>query len=162
MTVWDKHPNYTEQELRLLVKAAASVLYDTADDQSQLEPEILELGPRSAARRLAREINATSDTDHLERLTALLGDDADARTACLTVLAEIRKHEPLAAEVAAAYEDQQNKMFGVEVLLVGALLVLAIRIKSVSVKPGVKVDFYESSDAVKSFIANLVTGGAGG
>ena len=82
---------------------------------------------------------------------------ADALQHCLAVLDEIRKHPVLAPRVAEAYEDQRNKLTGVDLLLAGALLVLAVRVKSVAFGK-TKMDFYEASEAIQKFLVKLVGG----
>ncbi|MGH8722737.1 MAG: hypothetical protein ACREU4_12170, partial [Burkholderiales bacterium] len=80
-TIWDKHPEYGEDELRSLVRAAASALYDSADDRAGLDSDLFDAGPRSAARDLARELGVANAPVGTAELESLLGDPAAARTA---------------------------------------------------------------------------------
>jgi hypothetical protein len=157
MSIWDKHPNYTDDELRLLVKAASTVLLDNADRTEELDPGLLEMGTRSAARELSSALKERGADVPVEDIHRLLSDEATARTASLAALDAIRTHPALAERVAEEYDNQRNKMLGVEILLAAALLVVAVKVKRIVLSKGVMIEFYKSADAVKTVIATLAS-----
>jgi hypothetical protein len=76
----------------------------------------------------------------------------------LRVLEEVRQYPELADEIDQRYAARQQKMAAPElILLSGALVVLAMRIKEINIsRKGKRITFYPSGDAVKSFVSGLV------
>ncbi len=155
-SIWDRYPDLSPSELRNLVAATAQVLAGSAD-ASQLPADPIEMSVGQAARELTTSVEGLSP-GRRSAVQELLEDDDTAVELCQAVLVEVRRHPELATEVAEAYEERTRKMAGAEVLLLtGALLVLAIRIKEIKVGKGnTKITFSESSEAVKAFLAGLV------
>jgi hypothetical protein len=60
MSIWSKHPNYSDDELRILVKAAASVLVDGAEGEA-VDQDILEMSEQSTAKELARSVGTSPE-----------------------------------------------------------------------------------------------------
>jgi len=155
MDIWMKYPNYSRDDLRLLVRAAAAVLYDTAANKEQLDAGVLDMSRRVASKNLARDLQLSQIDRRTEQIEAFLTNERASESACLEALAEIRKYPELAKRVAEAYDGLKNRMTGIETLLAGALLLLAIRVKKVTLPGGGEVDFYESADAVKNALVRL-------
>jgi hypothetical protein len=156
-SIWDSYPDLSPSELRNLVAVTAQVLAGSAGS-AQLPADPIEMSTGQAARELTGPERGLSP-DMRAAVQELLEDDDTAVELCHAVLGEVRRHPELAAEVARAYEDRTRKMAGAELLLLaGALVVLATRIKEIRVgKSGTKVTFSESGEAVKAFLAALLT-----
>lgn len=157
MSIWDKYPDFTADELRTLVAVTAQVLLESDEAAGTVPEDLLELPTGATARELAAALGTDSAA-----VRALLEDDARARRAALRVLGEVRGHPALASRVADAYEARGRKMAVETVLLAGALVILAIKLKDVSfTREGVHAGFTESQEAVKAFIKGLLPGGGG-
>lgn len=156
-TIWDRYPDLSPGELRTLVATTAQVLADSADAALPADP--IEMSTGEAARALTASLDGL-EPDAVEDVQELLEDAESATDLCCAVLDQVRAHPDLASAVSAAYEERTRKMAGFEMLLLaGALVVLAIKIKEVRVgKNGVKVSFSESSEAVQAFVSGLVSG----
>jgi hypothetical protein len=155
-SLWDQYPDLSPTELRILVAATAQVLADSAAD-AELPADPLEISSGEAARQLTASI-ASLDDSKRTLVQELLEDDEASEQLVHAVLTEVRRHPELAAAVDAAYAERARKMTGGELmLLAGALVVLATRIKEIKVgKGGTKITFADSGDAVKSFLAGLI------
>jgi hypothetical protein len=157
MSIWDKYPDFTADELRTLVAVTAQVLLESDAATGAVPQDLLDLPAGATARELAAALGADSAA-----IRDLLDDDARARQAALSVLGEVRRHPALATRVADAYEARGRTMAVETVLLAGALVILAIKLKEVSfTKEGVRASFTESQEAVKAFIRGLLPGGGG-
>ena len=155
-SIWERYPDLSPGELRTLVAVTAQVLADSAD-RAQLPTDPIEISTGEAARELTGSVGVL-DADERGVVQELLEDDDTAVELCHVVLAEVRRHPDLADAVAEAYEVRERKMTGAEVLLlVGALVVLATRIKKIKLAKGhTEITFSESGDAVKAFLSGLV------
>jgi hypothetical protein len=152
-TIWDKHPNYTADELRTLVAVAAQVLCDSEEAAGAVPPDLLDLPPAATARALSAELDDATP----QAVRAMLDDEDRAQKAALLVLDQLRAQPDLAARIAQAYEARTGKMAVETILLAGALVILAIKLKSFSfTRDGVKATFTESREAVKAFVSGLV------
>jgi hypothetical protein len=153
--VWDRYPDLEPREFRELVAVTAQTLSEAGDE---VPGDVLEQSARGASRDLAPVLQEAEPDVERWQIQALLEDDALAEQACRRVLDEVRAQPELAARVAAAYEERRQKMTGIElVLLAGALVVLAIRVKRI--KWGDRqVDFEPSGEAVSTFVAGLAKG----
>jgi hypothetical protein len=156
-SIWDRYPDLAPGELRTLVAVTAQVLADSAD-RAQLPADPIEISTGEAARELTGSAGVLA-ADERDAVQELLEDDETAVELCRAVLDEVRQHPDLADAVAEAYQDRERKMTGVEVLLlVGALVVLATRIKKIKLQKGhTEITFSESGEAVKAFLAGLVS-----
>ncbi|MFI7405963.1 hypothetical protein ACIBW9_36785 [Streptomyces sp. NPDC049541] len=159
-SIWDRYPDLSPHELRDLVAATAQVLADFSD-RSELPTDPIEMSTGEAARELTASIDVLS-AGQRGVVQELLEDDETAVRLCQVVLDEVRRYRELADAVAKAYEERTRKMTGAEVLLLaGAVVVLATRIKEIKVgkgKEGTKITFSESGEAIKKFLAGLVSG----
>jgi hypothetical protein len=157
-SIWDNYPALTEAELRNLVAAAAQVLAAGAD-HADVPDDVLEISDSAAARELAAPATGLGEFKPAEIRQVLEDDEASAELS-RAVLDEVRKYPALADEVAEAYEERSRKMAGAEMLLLaGAIVVLAIRIKEIRIGKGqTRITFAESGDAVKAFLAGLLSG----
>jgi len=155
-SIWDRYPDLSPSELRNLVAATAQVLAGSAD-RSELPADPIEISTGEAARELTASIDMLS-ADERGVVQELLEDDDTAIELCHVVLGEVRRHPELASAVAQTYEERSRKMTGAELLLLaGALVVLATRIKEIRAgKGGTKITFSESGEVVKAFLAGLV------
>lgn len=161
MSVWDKYPNLPPAEFRTLVAVAAQVLLE-GNSGGDVSQELLQQSTRASARDLEPLLTQVDASITKQDVQALLEDEEGASRACRAVLDQVRGYPELAQRVAEEYEARQQKMTGVEVvLLAGALVVLAMRIKHVRIGSFV-LDFDPANDAVKTFVAGLVKAGGGG
>jgi hypothetical protein len=156
-TIWDRYPDLTPSELRNLVAAAAQVLAGSAGGDDALPEDPIEMSTGQAARLLTASVDGL-EPEQRGTVQELLEDDETAVELSRAVLDEVSRHPELAAEVTEVYQERTRKMTGAELLLlVGALVVLATRIKEIKAgKGGTKITFSESGDAVKGFLAGLV------
>lgn len=155
MDIWEQYPNYSNDDLRILVKSAAITLYDAAEENSELDPELFECGPNSIAMQLRECLLGQIGAGELDKIGRMLSDNARARELCLAVLDEVRQNRALAEKIAEAYARERNKMTGVEVLLAGVLLLLAARIKRIRLPNHTEIDFIEVNKNVASLIAKV-------
>jgi hypothetical protein len=155
-SIWDQYPDLSPSELRNLVAATAQVLADGAAD-AELPEDPLEISTGEAARQLTASVAGLDDSERAV-VQEMLEDDDASEQLVYAVLTEVRRHPELAAAVDATYAERARKMTGGELmLLAGALVVLATRIKEIKTgKGGTKITFAESGDAVKSFLAGLI------
>jgi hypothetical protein len=159
MSIWDKYPNYSPEELRTLTAVAAETMVDSARDTS-VTADLLRLSPKSAATQLQPLLQEVAPGIQREQVQAALEDPEQSSKMALVVLGEIRRIPPLAERVAAAYDARSSEMCGPELLLLaGAVVILAIKVKSFSIsKDGVQASFYEARKAVTTFVGGLIRG----
>jgi len=157
MSIWNKHPNYGADELRILTAVAAETLVDCADDPG-VTPDILRVPPRSAAAEIQTVLNERDTSIEREAIQAALENPDQASRIALFVLDQIRQVPPLADKVAEAYAARRREMFSPELLLMaGAVVILSIKVKNFKVsKGGLQASFYEANEAVKNFVTGLV------
>jgi hypothetical protein len=160
MTIWDRYPNLSDGELRNLVATTARVMLDADGVQANVSNDLLNTSNLSASRELAALLPGAQAGQAGDILNILEDEDLSREVAC-AVLDEVRKQPELAQMVADAYEERAQKMVVPElVLLTGALVILAIKIDTIQWnKKGVKIKFYESGEAVKTFLSGLLKSG---
>jgi hypothetical protein len=160
MAIWDKHPNYTGEELRVLVKLCAQALLALDAGATQLPQDLLQFPSSRTARELVPLVQATGISLTAQQVQKAIEDDEISSRLCLKILDEVCKYPELAERIAADYEAQAKTMAIPELmLLTGALVILAIKIKSIKWGPKKKeINFYESSEAVKQFLTQLLKG----
>jgi hypothetical protein len=152
MSIWQKFPNLTRTELRTLTAVTCQELLTTEDGQSALPSDSLEISPARAAKEIAELVGV----DASDELREALEDEDTSRDVCLKILDEVRRTPLLAQRVAAAYDATQNLMSVEVLLLVGALVILTIKIKHIRWnESGTDIEFFESSDSIKKFISTL-------
>ena len=158
MSIWDKHPNYTDDELRLLVTVAAEVLLEGDAGTEHFPPDLLEISPISAARDLLPVLQDEQPGLRVDEVQSVLENPKFSNDLCIAILSEIKGNPKLAALVSDAYLRHRRKMGGPEtILLAGALVVLAIKLKDIRWgSKGGRISFYESSETVKAFLLSLL------
>src|ERR1700726_1168465 len=118
----------TDTQLRGLVHAAADILCDEGDSQD--DPSIRTLGNRAAAREVATTLGQ-ADSQVVEALQTAFDATDTSRQISIKVLEELRHLPELARLIDARYESGHNRMSPEALLLTGALVVLAIRVRSI-------------------------------
>jgi len=163
MSIWDKFPDYSAEELRTLTAVAAETLVDCAQDAS-LTADVLRLSSKAVTTELQSMLQDSIPGVQGEQLQAAFDDPERAQKIALAVLWQVRHITPLAEVVAEAYEARNREMAGPELLLLtGAIVILALKVKSVDIsKSGAKFSFYEAGAAVKSFVTDFVKSGVRG
>ena len=154
-SIWDRYSDLSPDELRPLVTAAAQTLADAEDDEHQATGDVLQESPRSLAQHLTPILQARDPSLTTSQIQMVLEDDDLATEVSRYVLDEIRMVPELAERVAEVYEERRQKMVGLElILLAGALVVLAMRIKRLRVGRTV-IDFEPAGNAVSTFVGGL-------
>lgn len=158
MSIWNQHPNYSDDQLRQLVAVCSEVFLDSDTAAEQFPPDFLEISPAMAARQLGPVLEENGQTLHAESVQEVLQDPIPSRDLCIAILTEIKRSPELATRVSETYARRERKMGGPEtVLLAGALVVLAIKLKELRWGPeGGRISFYESAETVKAFLLNLL------
>ena len=152
MSIWQKFPNLTRTELRTLAAVTCQELLTTEEGKNAFTAEFLEISPGTAATQIAELVGI----DASDELREFLEVEDASRDVCLKILDEVRRTPLLAERVAAAYDAAQRTMSAEVLLLVGALVILAIKIKHIRwSESGTDVSFFESSDAIKKLISSL-------
>lgn len=157
-SIWDKYPNFSENELRTLVLLSVQIMLESESGKSEFSDNLLDISSFSASRQILPLLEeAEADIDQ-QKVQELLEDNETSKEICLAVLQEIRKYPELVERISQAYEERTQKMTGIELLLLtGAIVILAIRIKEIRwSEEEKKITFYESGEAVKSFITGLL------
>jgi hypothetical protein len=160
-SIWDKYPNFTDTELRILSTVTAQVLMDSTEATAELEPDLLGISSKAAAGEVAALLGDIAPSASREEVQQVLEDEQQSRQLCLQVLGEVRQYPELADRIAAAYRERAQKMAITETLLLaGALVILAIRLKEIHwTGQEKKITFYESGEAVKQFVKGLLGAG---
>jgi hypothetical protein len=157
MSIWDNYPDYDDQELRMLVQATTETLADEAEENH----ELLEMSPSSASRMLAALLRDSGIDTQPADVQRLLEDPELSKRLSLEVLGLVRERPLLAERAAEYYETVARKMASPEILLlVGALVILAIKIKEVRIGNRV-VKFYDAGRSVENFLQVLLPGSGG-
>jgi len=159
MSIWNRYPDYTREELRTLVFLAAETLFESDEATSQFPPDFLMISPKAAAQQVQPIIQREDPTVTTSQIQRLLENEETSTELCLKVLDEIRCYPELANQLACAYERRLQSMATPELfLLTSALVILVLRLKKVSwQKSSKEITFYPSGKAVSSFIINLLS-----
>jgi hypothetical protein len=159
MNVWNKYPNYNEQELATLTKAACQVLMASGGDEVA-EIETLDLPPRVAAREVADILRESVHGITANAIQQLLENGTVSSDLALQILGVLREQSDLAELIAIEYEQATKRMAGVEVLLAAALLVLACKIRKFKLgKEGVEITFAPLSKKITDLLSLLLPKG---
>jgi hypothetical protein len=160
MSVWDRFPEYDDNELRELTKVTASVLVDSCSEPVALNQDVLDLPPLALSRQIAFEFSDIVPQATPETIQKLLESEAASREVSLALLGKIREIDPLSSLISEAYEEHRRRMAGPELLLaIGALIILAIKVKKLKIsKEGVELQFSMPSSVLKEFIASFLKG----
>jgi hypothetical protein len=160
MSIWSRFDKLSPNELRILVAITAETLLESSADAG-VSADILSLPPRAAASQAVSFLQEVEPAITKEQVQRLLEDEDKASELARVVLGEVQKQPALAEEIATRYDAASRKMAVPEtVLLAGAILVLAMRIKNVQVtKKEVSVKFTAAGEAVKSFVTSLFKSG---
>lgn len=161
MSIWNAYPNLSKTELRALVAATARVLLES-ENAADVDPELLQQSLPTSARDLEPLlVQVDSDITRQKVRNALENEDLAIRM-CHAVLDQVRQFPELADRVALEYDARTQKMVVVEtVLLAGALVILAIKVKSIKLG-NVEIVFDKAGEEVKTFVAGLAKIAAGG
>lgn len=157
MSIWDKYPNYTPDELRTLTAVAAETLVDSSAGEAGVTADVLKLSSASAAKQLQPLLQDATPGLERQQIQEALDDPEQSSKMALAVLGEIRQIPALADKIDQAYEARRREMAGPELfLLAGAIVILAIKIKDISIgRDGVHAGFFDAGDAVKTFITGM-------
>jgi hypothetical protein len=172
MSIWEKYPDYSGDELRVLVSAAVQVLSEYDSSNAPDEQVVSDISPMAVSRRLitllqndkANPVGPEISGDiNVADVREILEDQDLAADVCLKILGEIRSYPELAEQITEVYQNKEKKMaIPPAVLLAGALTILALRIKIVQVGKGkVKIEFFKSGSVVKEFIIKMLKGFGG-
>jgi hypothetical protein len=142
----------TDIQLTELVRAAAEVLLDGAPDD--VDPETLTMSPREAAQQVTPYLES-DDSLATGKLQNLLEDTQSARQINIKILEELRASPELSQRIDERYDRGRQNLMTETVLLTGALVVLAVRLKEIAWHGG-KITFFKSSSEVKAFLTKLL------
>lgn len=158
MSIWERYPNYSDDELRALVQVTAEALIDEGESEVPLPDDLLTISPRAAARQILPELHDAAPQASQVDVQHVLEDEILARQVCLRILEEVRRYPELAEEVDRRYAARQQKMAVPELILVSAaLVILAMRIKEIKFeRKNKRITFYPSGVEVKAFVSGLV------
>jgi hypothetical protein len=158
MSIWEKYPNLSPQELRTLVNVTAQVLLDSADGTSTSSADLLAKSTAALSRELAPLLQEVEPSITLAQVRELLEDEDLSSRVCRETLDRVRDVPGLADRIAQAYELREQKLLVETVLLSGALVILAIKVKKIRSEDGkIVVTFGSAGEAVKAFVAGLVS-----
>jgi len=156
MSVWDKYPNYDENELKLLVRAAAEMLAE-AGLGNHVPEDVLDLSDKAAAEEIRTDLAEIVPDVTSEQIRRILRDSETSRRIVLAALEEVRRQPELALAVDDIYQRHMRQMGDPMLLLaVAPLLVLTLRIQSFECR-GLVIKFHKSTEAIKAFAAGLVS-----
>jgi hypothetical protein len=157
MSVWDKYPEISGAEMRTLVAITAQLLLDS-DDGNQFPQDLLLQSTATSARGIQKELRSKEPAISPRDVQRMLEDDELAISVCRAVLDQVNKMPDLAAKIEQEFEARSQKMTGIETaLLVGALVILATRIKRIKWGSSEgSIDFEPAGNAVKTFIVGLM------
>ncbi|PYS48935.1 MAG: hypothetical protein DMF68_11585 [Acidobacteria bacterium] len=160
MSIWDKYPNFTDEELRDVVAITAQVLLESETVPADLNQDILKMSPLAISGQLSPILQKEDPSLEKGQVQQLLEDEETSTQISLKLLEEVRKYPEIADRVAAAYEARSKKMVVAEtMLLTGALVVLAMKLKEIRWSKKEKViKFDKAGKEVKSFIVGLLKG----
>jgi hypothetical protein len=160
MPVWEIYTNLTASDFRALVAVTAQVLLESDVGATEFSSDLLQQSTKTSAKEIESLLVQTGPTTTRQKVQEMLENEALAARACRAVLDQVRGYPKLAERVAREYEARKQKMTGVEVvLLAGALVILAMRIKHIRWgQSGAAIDFEPANEAVKTFITGLVKG----
>ena len=146
----------SDQELSVVIAAAADVLAEGGDDPTARDAIAMPPGPAAAELRLQLAA-AGLDVDDATA-DGLVTDEATSREVALATLRELAKEPELAAEIEDAWRARSGMMvIDGGVLIASALLLLVMKLKHVKVKGGdVDVEFYEAKSGVLAAVRKLV------
>ncbi|MFQ5906716.1 MAG: hypothetical protein ACE5JA_09110 [bacterium] len=142
----------------------AQALLESETASSEVPQDLLDFSPLAASRDLLpllQDADATLDRGQIQQL---LEDEDLSAQVCLKLLGEVRNYPKLADRVAEAYDAKAGVMAVPEMLLLtGALVILAIRIKEIRWSKKEKViQFEKAGEVAKSFVIGLIKSGGGG
>jgi hypothetical protein len=144
----------SNNQLSSLVRAAADVLAGHADEI--LGNSVMTISTKAAAQELAPMLQRDDELVTAKALQGVLEDPLKAKQISIVVLDQLRKSPELALAVDEAYARDAKKMSIETILLVGAVVVLAIKIKDFEYGH-VRIKFFECSEVVKAFLTSLVS-----
>ncbi|NGZ95322.1 MAG: hypothetical protein CV089_04175 [Nitrospira sp. WS110] len=166
MSVWERLEDLSDSELRSLTTLTVEVLLDSQDDRTTFPSDLISMSTRTAARQVLPSLQEIDPSLEMATIQKALEDDQISREVAVRILAEIGKLPTLANAISERYEAQQRKLAAPELLLLaGALLTLAVKLKEVKFvdEPGpdgakkqVVVKFSEATQVLKGVIVDLI------
>jgi hypothetical protein len=156
MTIWDKFPEFSTNELRTLVAITARVLSES-EDAAAISSDVMDIPPRAAASDLLPELQRADPTLTASQIQRALEDEDASTQIALEILGAVRLNAALADRIAQEYAVTETKLAVPELLLLtGALVILAIKVKKIKwgQQQG-EVTFFEATEPVKAFIVGL-------
>lgn len=156
MSIWNRYPNIETSEFRTLVSVTAQILLQH-NEGVELSQELLQQSSKMNAREIESILSQLYPSSKMQgKIQAKLEDESWAHQACCFVLDQVRDYPELAKKISEEYDARKLKMTGVEtVLLAGALVVLAMKIKEIHIGSA-SIKFYKANDAVKDFVCGLI------
>jgi hypothetical protein len=162
MSIWDKYPNFSPDELRTLVALTAQAFLEADAAAGEVSPDLLELSPKAAAREIVPLLDGLPPGVDQGKIQGMLESEDLSTELCLKLLDEVRQEPAFAERIAAAYDARTGKMAIAEgVLLAGALVILAIKLRKISWgKDKKEITFDAAGTTVATFIKQLFGAGA--
>jgi len=162
MSIWESLNDLSDTDMRTLVSLTTQVLSEAGG----LDINADDISPSRAARQIAPVLAAADPSITSSDVQHALEDERSAREIARTLLAHVAAIPELRAEVEARLEEQRRKLSAPELLLVtGALLILAIKLKEIRLdfsieavkkKKQLVISFTESSAVLRDAIANVI------
>ena len=167
MSIWNKYPEFSENELRILVAVTAQELL-LSQATPEFSEDLLEASPKIASHELGSLLRQTEPSIDEQHIRQLLESPSLSKQLCIQILGELQKYPDLSKRIANAY-DQEARMMdgGLGLLLVGGLVILSLKIKEINIsedkndkgnKKTTKISFYQSTEVVRDFIIGLMKG----
>jgi hypothetical protein len=158
VSVLETYRELRPAQFRLLVATTAQVLMEADAAEAQFPPDFMQRSDASMAREIEDIFHGEEPAINRNDVQDVREDEEKAGACAVPSL--VRKCPELAEFVEHRYDERRRKMSGAGFeLLVGSLVILAIRIKRVRLgKDGASADFESAGAAVKAFVAALVKG----
>jgi hypothetical protein len=163
MSIWEKYPNFSNDELRTIVAITTKILTESAPSEANIDKDIMEISPISASYEILPFFKEKNLEISRKQLQDILENEELSSEICLKLLGEIKEIPKLAEKISIAYDLRKKKMaVPPEILFAAAFVILAIKIKKIHIGTDKKsFEFYKAGNVVKDFISNLL-GGSGG
>ena len=158
MSVFDQLRDLSDHQLRNLVAVSVQVILSAENLPEEIPEDLFEISPRGAAIELSKFFEGIEANASPEKLQKILHDQKLSSDLCIEVLKEIRRHPILAKKIEEAYNARENQLAEpTTLLLAGALVILAIRIKKIRwTDQNKEIEFDKSGKAVEGFVSNIL------
>jgi len=148
------------QDLRTLVSTAVQLLAaESMQQRADIPPELTELPVSKTAPIIFSRLSPWDSSLAESDVSAAMCDASISSQIAKYTIAELCKDSDLKTSLASAVEYRSRVMTGPEsVLLVGALVILAIRVKELGVtRDGATVRFDPAHSTVQNFVKGLIS-----